>query len=288
MTSDGDGARRTVAFGARRAVVLAAAFVSLAACERLATLGGGIGPEAGVLRSKLPVESRGVTHVLRLTDGIAASAGDPWRTDLTAVLSSPEAYVTWDLGRETPLRCALLDADGNDSYTLATSRDGRTFVPLWTAAPDEDAGQQLRAGRDLRGVGRYLRLWASGGDGRWSVSEVSAWSDCPKAWPPLAMQKGTSDDEAVRTKLWAFAALALAYVLLYRKRAPDWVKLLGVAPAGVGVALAVQLAQIWPPSSELALRLGVVVAAVVVALAGRLIAARVARAPVVAPPSELK
>jgi peptidoglycan/LPS O-acetylase OafA/YrhL len=102
------------------------------------------------------------------------------------------------------------------------------------------------------------------------------------------MQKGTSDDEAVRTKLWAFAALALAYVLLYRKRAPDWVKLLGVAPAGVGVALAVQLAQIWPPSSELALRLGVVVAAVVVALAGRLIAARVARAPVVAPPSELK
>ncbi len=270
MTSDGVGARRAGALVARRAVALVAAVVSLPACERLATnLGGGIGPEAGVLRGKLPVDSRGVTHVLRLTDGIAAVPGDPWRTDLTAVLSSPDAFVTWDLGRETPLRCALFDADGNDSYTLATSRDGRIFVPLWTAAPDEDAGQQLRAGRDLRGAGRYLRLTAAGGDGRWSVSEVSAWSECPRAWPALAMQKGTPDDESLRLKLWAFAALALAYVLAYRRRAPDWVKLLGVAPAGVGVALAVALAQTWPPSSALTLRLGGVVAAVAVALVAR-------------------
>jgi len=260
---------------AARLATLAGAFVAPAACDRLATnLSGGVGPGAGVVRGKLPSESRGVSHVVRLTDGIAASPGDPWRTDLTAVLSSPQSFATWDLGAESPVRCALVDADGDDSYTLSISSDGKTFAPLWTAAPDDDAGQQLRAGRGLRGAGRYLRLAAAGGDGRWSVSEVSAWRECPTQWPPLAMQKGTPDDEAVRTKLWAFAALAGAYVLFYRKRAPDWAKLLVVAPAGVGIALAVQLAEVWPPSSGLASRLAGVGAAIVAALALRIVVGR--------------
>src|SRR6185503_3140614 len=137
-----------------------------------------------------------------------------------------------------------------------------------------DRGQQLRAGRDLKGTGRYLRLTAEGGDGAWFVSELSAWSECPKAWPPLAMQSGTPDDEAVRFKLWAFAALALAYVLLYRPRAPDWAKLLVAVPAGVGVALVIQLVENWPPDKPLVVRLIVVGAAVGAALAVRLVLAR--------------
>jgi len=252
--------------GARGAWSAALVLASLAACDRLAmNLSGGTGAEAGLLRGKMPIETRAVTHLGRLTDGIAATTGDPWRTDLTAVLSAGGSFVTWDLGAETPVRCALVDADGDDSYVLSLSSDGRMFVPLWTGGPDEDAGQQLRAGRDLRGAGRYLRLTAVGGDRRWSVSEVSAWRDCPTKWPPLAMQKGTPDDESVQTKLWAFAALACAYALFYRRRAPDWAKLLGVVPAGVGIALVVQLAELWPLPSGLGLRL--------VAVAGALAAA---------------
>jgi hypothetical protein len=263
--------------GRRRALVAALALASLvsAACDRLVTnLSGTAGPEAGLLRGKVPFEVHGVTHVVRLTDGIAAAGGDPWRTDLTAELGSEGAFVTWDLGAETPVRCALFDADGNDSYTLSISSDGRNFAPLWTAGPDEEAGQQLRAGRDLKGAGRYLRLSAAGGDGRWSVSEVSAWRDCPSQWPPLAMQKGTPDDEAVRLKLWAFGLLSVVYVLTYRKRAPDWAKLLGVAPAGVGIALVVQLAELWPPSSAVVTRLGAAVAAILAAVAVRRLVAR--------------
>jgi hypothetical protein len=253
-----------------RLFALALAAVALAACDRLATnLSGGAGPEAGILRGKVPVLSRAASHVARLTDGIAATPGDQWRTDLTAALTAADAFVTWDLGAETPVRCALVDADGNDSYTLSISSDGRTFTPLWTATPDEDPGQQLRVGRDLRGAGRYLRLSAAGGDGQWSLSEVSAWRDCPTKWPPLAMQKGTPDDEAVQLKLWAFAALAVAYVLVYRRRAPDWVKLLGVAPAGVGLALALQVRELWPPSLALAVRLAGVGVALVGAFALR-------------------
>jgi hypothetical protein len=250
---------------ARLAVVAAAALASVA-CDRLATnLGGGYGPEAGVLRSKLPAAARGVANVKRLTDGIAAATGDPSRTDLTAVFSSADAFVTWDLGAEQPVRCALIDADGDDRYTLALSSDGNTFTPLWTADPDEEGGQQLRAGRDLKGAGRYLRLTAAGGDGRWSVAELSAWTDCPKSWPPLAMQKGVPDDQALRRKLLAFTALAALYILLYRKRLPDWAKLLGVVPAGLAIAVVIQLAQEWPPPSGAAPLLAGAVASPIVA-----------------------
>lgn len=255
----------------RLGAVLALAMTALA-CDRLATnLAGGAGPEAGLLRGKLPIDSGGVTQVKRLTDGIAAQPGDPPRTDLTSELLRANSYVTWDLGADTPVRCALLDADGDDTYTLSLSppNDAKDFAVLFRAAPDEDRGQQLRAGRDLVVSGRYLRLSAAGGDGLWSVSEVSAWRDCPRSWPPLAMQKGTPDDEAVRLKLWAFAALAVVYVLAYRKRMPDWAKLLGVAPAGIGIALVVQVAELWPPSPGLAARLAGVAAAVVAAAALR-------------------
>ncbi len=249
---------------------LVGGLLTLTACDRVATnLSGGVGPEAGLLRGKLPVVSRAVTHVVRLTDGIAATTGDPARTDLTAELSRPGSRVTWDLGAETPVRCVLIDADGDDTYSFSLSSDGKDFLALFRAGPDEDRGQQLRAGRELTGTGRYLKLSAAGGSAPWSVSEVSAWRDCPTKWPPLAMQKGTPDDEAVRLKLWAFAALAIAYVLTYRKRAPDWAKLLGVAPAGVGIALVVQVAELWPPSSELAARLAGVAGAIVAAVGVR-------------------
>ncbi|MDB4982703.1 MAG: hypothetical protein JWM82_3455 [Myxococcales bacterium] len=261
--------------GARRLAVAVAVLGCAAGCARLVSnLSGGIGPESGILRGKLPSATRAASHVQRLTDGIAAEPGDPWRTDLTAVLSAPDASVTWDLGTETPVRCALVDADGNDRYEVSMSNDGQTFTPLWTAAPDEEAGQQLRAGRDLRGAGRYLRVSAAGGDGQWSLSEVSAWSACPKAWPPLAMQRGTSLDEAVMLKLGAFEALALLFVLLYRARMPDWAKLLAVVPVGIGIALALQLADLWPLTGALGLKVAVAAAALVGAVAGRVALAK--------------
>ena len=107
---------------------------------------------------------------------------------------------------------------------------------------------QPRAVRDLHSTGRYLRLAASGGDGVYAVAELSVAADCPPRWPPaLAPLHGTPIDHSAATKAWAFAALAAAYVLAYRRRAPDFVRLLVAAPLGVALALAFQLAEIWPP-----------------------------------------
>jgi hypothetical protein len=264
----------------RTAARVALAVVSLAAgaCTGVATsIGGKPGPDAGLLRGKTPVRSAHVSHLDRLTDGITAFPDDPPRTELAALFASPDAFVVYDLGAETRVACAAVDADGNDPYVVALSNDGVTFTPLWTAPAVPYPGVQPRAIHDLHGRGRYLRLSASGGDGVYAVAEVSAAAECPPRWPPvLAPQHGTPIDHAAATKAWAFAALAAAYVLGYRRKLPDFLKLLVAAPIGVGIALILQVVDIWPPPPPL--RLPLLAAPVIVAAAFALRAAVTRRA----------
>ncbi|HVZ73688.1 MAG TPA: hypothetical protein VHJ20_15015 [Polyangia bacterium] len=259
---------------ARRALLTLAALAAVAACDRMvANLAGGIGPEAGLLRGKQPSAASGVTHPQRLTDGIAAEAGDPARTDLASLFGS-DGFATWDLGADVPVRCALVDADGDDRYIVSLSADGQTFAPLWTAPRDEDSGQQLRAGRDLNGHGRYLRVAALDGRGAFAVSEISAWTDCPKTFPPLAMQKGQPVDAGLLLKIWACAFLGFGYALLYGPRRPDWFKLLGVVPAGLAISVAMQTVDAWPLPGRLILMLLGGAAWIAIAIAVRLGRAR--------------
>ncbi|HXU00312.1 MAG TPA: hypothetical protein VN903_04935 [Polyangia bacterium] len=260
--------------GARLAV--AALSIAAAACTGVATsIGGKPGPEAGLLRGRLPLRSAHVTHVDRLTDGIAAYPDDPSRTELTSLFGSSDAFVVYDLGAETRVACAAVDADSDDSYTIALSADGVSFAPLWTAPAVPDRGVQPRAARDLDGHGRYLRLTASGGDGAYAVAEVSVAAECPPRWPPvLAPQYGTPADSSAATKAWLFAALAAAYVLAYRRKLPDFFKLLVAAPLGVLIALLLQLSEIWPPPSSLLLPLFAAPAIVGAAVGIRMVISR--------------
>lgn len=258
---------------------LAAGSIAVAACTNIATsFGGKPSPEAGLLRGRSPSRAAGVTHVDRLTDGIAARPDDPPRTELTSLFASPDAFVIYDLGAETLVDCAAIDADGDDAYALSISADGVTFTPLWTAPPEPDHGMQPRAARNLHGSGRYLRLAASGGDGVYAVAELSAAADCPPRWPPaLAPQQGTPIDRSAATKAWAFAALGAAYVLGYRRKLPDFFKLLVAAPLGVAIALAFQLADIWPPPRSLLGPLLAAPAIIAAAFALRVAASRFGR-----------
>jgi hypothetical protein len=255
----------------RRRWAGAAALAMLVACSGLTSgLRGRPGPETGLLRGLAPSSARGASHPDRLTDGIAAEPGDGAVTDLTTVLARAGAFVTYDLGAVTPVRCALLQADGDDHYTLSLSADGQRWESLWTAGPADEPGMQLGLGRALTGSGRYLRLDAAGGDGRYAVAELAVFAACPVRFPPgLAMQKGTPVVESVRLKIWALGALAVAYVLAYRRRAPDFIKLLVALPLGVALSLGVQLAEIWPPPARLALELAGVVVAFAAALGAR-------------------
>lgn len=257
--------------GRRGRAGAAAAALLLASCTNLTSgLRGRPGPENGLLRGQSPSSARGASHTDRLTDGIAADPGDGPLTDLTTVLAPAGAFVTYDLGAVVPVRCALVEADGDDRYTLSLSADGARWEPLWTAGPADEPGMQLRKARDLTGRGRYLRLEAGGGDGRYAVAELAVFEACPARFPPgLALQKGKPLVESVRLKIWALAGLAVAYALAYRRRAPDFVKLLIVAPLGVGLALGVDLAELWPPPTAVALQLAGAMAVIAAVLGGR-------------------
>ncbi len=248
--------------GTAALAALAGSVCAGAGCTNLAS--GFLGrpsPEAGLLRGKMPIRSSGVTHVDRLTDGIVAEPDDPPRTDLTSVWKSPLSFATYDLGAEVAVDCLAIAAGGDDSYTVALSDDGRSFQPLWIAPPTGELGIEPRAARQLGGRGRYLRVTAAGGDGVYAVAELSAASACPPRWPPaLALEAGTPLDASARIKAWAFGLCAAAFILGYRRRAPDFVKLLVAVPLGLGTALVVQLVEMWPPSPP-------VWAALVVALA---------------------
>lgn len=255
---------------------LAAGTLAATACSGVATrIGGKPGPEAGLLRGTSPARSAQVTHVDRMTDGITAEPDDPPRTELTSLFRSPDAFVVYDLGADMPVDCAAIVADGDDTYALAISGDGAAFAPLWTAAPDPDRGMQPRVGRALRGRGRYLRLTASGGDGVYAVAELAVAAPCPPRWPPaLAFQQGTPIDRSAATKAWLFAALGVAYVFAYRRKLPDFFKLLIAAPIGVALALAFQVADIWPPPRSLVLPLLAAPAIVAAAVAVRALVSR--------------
>jgi hypothetical protein len=257
----------------------AAAVMAMAACTDLATgIGGRPGPEAGLLRGKQPVSSAGVTHVARLTDGITAAPGDPARTDLTSLFSSPGGHVIYDLGASVPITCVALDADSGSSYTLNVSADGVAWQPMSTAATVGDPGIQTRAVRELTAVGRYVRLAVEPGGGPHAVAELSISSDCASRWPPpLAPQRGTLIESAALSKWWLFVVLASAYVLAYRRKLPDFIKLLVAAPLGIGLALALQLAEIWPPPSSLHAPLAAGAAILAAAVAVRVVVSRIRR-----------
>src|SRR4029077_4441759 len=65
-------------------------------------LGGCVGagkPSPGnLLHGKTPLETSGIQHVERLTDGVAPADGDPWRTNLSAVYGNAGSYAIYDLG----------------------------------------------------------------------------------------------------------------------------------------------------------------------------------------------
>jgi len=259
----------------------AAAVMVVAACTDLATgIGGRPGPEAGLLRGKQPLRSAGVTHVARLTDGITAAPGDPARTDLTSLFSSPGGHVVYDLGSAVAITCVALDADSGSSYTLNVSADGVAWQPMSTAVTVGEPGIQTRAVRKLTAVGRYVRLAVEPGGGPHAVAELSlaSASDCTSRWPPpLAVQRGTLLESSALSKWWLFVALASAYVLAFRRKLPDFIKLLVAAPLGIGLALAIQLADIWPPPSSLHAPLAGGAAILAAAVAIRVVVSRIRR-----------
>lgn len=182
-----------------------------------------------------------------MTDGRATVEGDDWQTNLTTVLRGRDSYVIFDLGSVMPLHAVSLQGDANDSYAIFVSDDGETFRHFWTARPVRASGMQTRHAKDLDGKARFVRVTASGGDGRYSIGELAVFSETPSSFPPaMAVAKGKPAHEDARSRMHLFALVAIGFLLLNHRAAPLWTKALVVVPIGFGLYLGLQLWGMWP------------------------------------------
>jgi hypothetical protein len=224
--------------------VIVVAVVGLAAC------GKGGGDHRNVLAGRVS-EVTDVSAPKRLTNGVATVEGDDWNSDVTSVFGSVASRVVWDLGKATPIKCVFVQGDNNDSYVLFSSNDGKDFFPLWTAEPVAAAGMRSRQAA-VDATTRYLMLSAHGGDGRYSVAEVSASSDCPSGAASLIPEtrvKGTPIFLAARKALWLFCAASVIFILGHRLggRRAQWLLLL--VPVALGFQAAAALWEMYPFSN---------------------------------------
>jgi hypothetical protein len=184
-------------------------------------------PIAGNVLVSAKAQHAGLPHTMRLTDGQLSVEGDHWDTAITARFENPQASVTFDLGGDKPIRCALLQGDNNDVYVLAGSADKKSWQTIWEAPPVDGAGMRTRQAQ-VNGNTRYLRVSASGGDQFYSIGEVAAFSECPKGWPKISLNRieaapAESGGEAASSwsvSLGVLVAAAAILILLSRKRKP--------------------------------------------------------------------
>jgi len=124
-----------------------------------------------VLAERPPSRAEAVTDPHRLTDRVNALEGAGWNGP-SASLLLPGAEVEWDLGAPTLLTGAAIQADSNDVYLLSISDDGRTWRDFTRFGGVERSGLRTRSASELNVTARFVRLSASGDDGRYSVSEL--------------------------------------------------------------------------------------------------------------------
>jgi hypothetical protein len=170
------------------------------------------GAVGGLLAQTRPDSSRDVVRAERASDGFLVARGADWAGPEVAVLNSADSYIQWDLGEPTPIRAALIEADCNDAYRIAGSLDGQTFTPIWEAPAVKGPGMQVRQVDGLDSTARWIRVSASGGDGKYGVAELALYSSRPAEFPP-PYPSSASPADPTHFAMFAFGALAILWVL---------------------------------------------------------------------------
>ena len=189
-----------------RPVVLSATALIFAliwmGCLRAASQAEPSAIQTDLLAGRSAIKASGVLNAGRVNDGVLSQDGDFWRTDVTSVFESPTAYLEYDLGQSAPIRNALIQADNDDRYTLSISDDGQRWRTLWVADQAHGRGMQTRSTEEVDGVGRFVRIMASGGDGNYSVGEVAIYTSRPSTWPPrLGVRQGMQPGDTARWRV---------------------------------------------------------------------------------------
>ncbi|MGD0835091.1 MAG: hypothetical protein ABSB49_00430 [Polyangia bacterium] len=226
-------------FCARTCAVLAVALLGSSATVQA--------EPTNLLAGRQPERAKGVVHPERLTDGLLSNEGDEWLTDVTSRFTSVSSFVEYDLGGDKTLRCLLVQADNNDVYAMSASSDGKSWRSLWRVGAEPSPGMRART-TQLEGSARYLRLAATGGDALYSVAEIAAYSECPRApWPAdLPHAHGIPVSEAAGIKVLIFGLLAGAFVLVHRRQWPALQYILALPVLGAGWMMVAEYVGLYP------------------------------------------
>lgn len=199
-------------------------------------LAASLGLPGGNLLLGRSAAGTGLAGAPAATDGLlateGASAADAERSGRAVRLLDPSAHLVVDLGEARSVGALLLQADAGDDYMVEGSSDGTTWRGL-VRIEAGDASGGLRTRRvpivPSREV-HFLLVHASGGDGRYAVGELAAYSQPPPSWTGPATSATpprtgpTEGDRLVAAR--AFLALAAALllaggVLLRRQGRPE-------------------------------------------------------------------
>jgi hypothetical protein len=193
------------------------------------------------------VAAKGVEHPELVNDGWLAGEGYPWKIGEAAVMTGLHPYIDWDLGEDTPIRAAAVQADANDIYRISVSPDRQHWTTLWNVEQSTaGGGLRERVNNGLDGVARYVRFEALRGDDLYSAAEVRLYCSTPAKWPPPSLTHHTlvPPPGLVRTQLiysWK-VVLALvgiaALIWLYPQRTTRRWKLAVLLPIFASCAFA--------------------------------------------------
>ncbi|MDP2273507.1 MAG: discoidin domain-containing protein [Archangium sp.] len=182
-----------------------------------------------VLGRRIPSQANGVPGPDRVTNLQSPVDGDGWDGPSAAVMP-PGAMIEWDLGNPHTITGAAVQADNNDDYLVYFSDDGEKWREAWRAGPIEGGGLRTRSITAPLGTTRFVRLMATGGDTRYSVSE-------------LELFEGDADDSTLLRARWiprrpveqTFISwiIAAAVLLMISGRKLPLIPLLGVAALGL-------------------------------------------------------
>jgi F5/8 type C domain len=116
-----------------------------------------------------------------VTNGHLRPEGEPGSPQHFAVLKNPESHLVIDLGKAREIRAMVFQFDADDRYVIAVSIDGRH----WEGLVKVEAGPAASGLRTRHVVFpeplfvRFFAVHAEGGDGRYYVAQVQAYSEVP-------------------------------------------------------------------------------------------------------------
>jgi len=165
-------------------------------------------PDGNLLAGRSPIFWQDINGETKfVTDGVAAVEGAQWNANgLTAVLDSPAATLTYDLGGVVMLRALNIQSDANDVLQLwgSLSPDQGTFKPIGQVDPVEGVHGLRTRQVELAGTAlRYLRIGEGTGDNAYSIAELQAFCNRPTPWPPvMERREAAAQQGGGSTRFW--------------------------------------------------------------------------------------